>query len=184
MQWKMGSRLSAMAWLLAFVGLQASTPAAAQPAAPAFYGPWEMERLTSGIDGARYVRAMLLSSNQIRNQIDMPEAAGLAVRCAGGAIALYINWPRYIGLESAAVAWRLDAEPAQYDRWSISSTGTGTGLFERRTDDARALAAAMARSRHLSARVYLSPTVSIEAEFDLTGSDKAVGEVLAACPLY
>lgn len=149
-------------------------------------GAWTVNETISPLTNAKTLTATTPSTSPVLNQINLPEAAQLVLRCREGTRAAYVAWPQVLSapyrsallaLPQTMVFKKLDDGPITNEFWIVSDSGASAGGFDNL--GAPKIMAALRGAKRLVVR--LTGQIQQDAVFDLTGVDDVVARVEAAC---
>lgn len=128
------------------------------------------------LDGAKNVRALIMSPELIPITAGQVNRAALALRCAENRTDLFIIWPKYLGLKHVPVKWRIDDGPIVTDEWSVSADGTIT--FATNPID---MSKKMIGRKELVTNVGAYGKTGTTVSFSLKGFETALKPIREAC---
>lgn len=144
---------------------------------------WDVQESTQALTRSTTVSAVLEADAPVLNMIGQYEKPALILRCQEGTLAAYIAWPQVLDTsvlssgDSTLMWWRVDDSKIKTDFWSVSDSGTGTGMFS--TGKAEKLMDRLLGAHELAVR--FSGTSTQDASFTLGEFDTVAARVAAAC---
>lgn len=140
---------------------------------------WQITENTSALTGAASYAAVLQSSNAVTNSIGIADRAALVIRCTGRDIAVYVDWPFYLGNRDVLTGYRFDQGRIIFNWLNVSEDGTASGFFRGRGSERLLQSIAESRSFVIQGAPYSGSTR--EAVFDLSEAAAVTAEVRNRC---
>lgn len=154
-----------------------------EAATPSMPKAWEISEAVEALTGSTTVTATLEANQPVLNMLGAPDSASMILRCKEGKLAAYVVWPQVIDTSITSsgndtlLAWRADDQKIVNDLWSVSSDGTGAGMFS--TGKAVKFLSKIAGAHKFVIRITGQYTQ--DASFSLGNFDEAALRVTSAC---